>query len=391
MGNTMKVVISNSHWVVLPFIFLLSTILVFRYYKYRYEEKSSLILNLSLGAVLLLAAILGTLLLSYNLWFHVVVVLLMNIGFYIVYFAQYNVLFGKRLTEFLEKPLFIVGAILTIITIALDFVRIYIWIRLFPDTDMPSFNYPNWYTDYATRRPNIALVPFYYWYISALFYVFYNITPSLLLYSIFRLYISTWHQPSDKAYLLRRVFCATGFFIGSLGWLAVACGSLFWMLGENKWRIVTTQVYQSAKMSMMIVVCSGFLIRSIWINKPLKLIGKYINAQRNQNIFLVEYVHNRITRIVPSVVIDVDGFDRDIYQMLIEISDARLILLSHYNLNAFDLSHEARLIHEALQKNIMIEEAGPFICPAIQGDSKHYAIKLAKTLEDLEKKSFQLA
>lgn len=380
--------INNSHWIILPALTLICAVLLYRAFRYRNEEKGSLIVMLGLGGVLFFSTIVVTLLLSHNIWFHVLVVGLFNAALCVLYVSIDRVLSsGKSKFKFVNSFVFKVVILLTIFSIGFDFARIYIWMLDFPNRDMPSFNYSHYYSEYALRRADIASVRQLYWITSVVFFVLYNIVPSFILFSIVMIYIRTWKQPSDKSYKLRRIICATGFFIGAVGALASASTPVWWLFNHHDLRIKTASLYQSTKIIMVYTVVFGFLIRHIWIDKPINYLSKLhkdIKSYKKDNIDYITYLHQKMINIVPLAALSIDDWQKPINQLFNEISDARLMIFSQYQYSIIDPYKEAQIIMQLINNCTIIDEPGEYLPPRIEGDITKYNLNVAKNLCKLE-------
>jgi len=344
--------INNSHWIILPALTLICIVLLYRAFRHRDEEKSSLIVMLGLGGILFFSTIVVTLLLSHNIWFHVLVVGLFNSALCVLYVAIYRVLNSNRSkVKFVDTFVFRVVFLFSIVAIVFDFIRIYIWTLDFPNMDMPSFNYSHYYSEYALRRVDIALVRQSYWITSVVFFVLYNIVPSFILFSIVLTYITTWKQPSDKAYKFRRIICASGFFIGAMGALISASTPIWWLLDQHDLRIKTASLYQSTKIIMVYTVVFGFLIRHIWIDRPINYLLKLyegIKPYKKHNMDYLVYLHQKMITIVPLAALSIDNWQKSINQLSNEISDARLMIFSQYKYSIMDSHKEAQILTQLI-------------------------------------------
>lgn len=380
--------INNSHWIILPALTLICIVLLYRAFHHRNEEKSSLIVMLGLGGILFFSTIVVTLLLSHNIWFHVLVVGLFNNALCVLYIAIYRVLnSNKPRVKFVDTFVFRVVFLLSIVAIVFDFIRIYIWTLDFPNMDMPSFNYSYYYSEYALRRADILLVRQSYWITSVIFFVFYNIVPSFILFSIVLIYIRTWKQPSDKAYKLRRIICATGFFIGAVGALVSASTPVWWLFDHHNLRVKTASLYQSTKIIMVYTVVFGFLIRHIWIDKPINYLSKLykiIKSYKKDNFDHITYLHQKMIKIVPLAALSIDDWQKPVNQLSNEISDARLMIFSHYQHSIIDSYKEAQIIMQLTNNRTIIDEPGEYFPPRIEGDITKYNLNVTKSLCKLE-------
>ena len=98
---------------------------------------------------------------------------------------------------------------------------------------------------------------------------------------------------------------------------------------------------------------------------------------------LLAYLHQRITQIVPSVRLPVPP-TLSAVRSIVEIGDARDIILSHVHPHARDAACEAQYLASHLYHQRQITELGPFTPPPIMGDAKAYYVLVAQQLQDLE-------
>jgi len=384
----MKDLVENSHLIILPSIALLTIILIYRAYKYHNEPSGSVFVKFGISAALILITIISTIILPLNLYLHAVIVITLNIGLYLIHQALYRVLTQKRPpTPFVTQPIFLINLALTCIAVIFDLLRITIWISDFPGKDMPSFHYPQWYTDYAFRRPeDIAMVGNTYWTFNAIFFFFYNIGPAFLLGTIVYQYVITIQQRSDVVYLVRRLVCMMGFFIGLIITGLMALGVIFWAFNRDDLRIDATYIYQSGKILMFIVVSGGFLIRQEWLSVTITIINRLSTKRRQQQHDRITYLHQRMTQIVPSAIFPIDDNLVDFDQILTEISDARRFIWS--NVSSIWIANpqkEAEIIFQLLSQNTVITKPGRFSSPPIAGRNIiHYNDTVAMNLQRLE-------
>ncbi|HEU4327421.1 MAG TPA: hypothetical protein VFS21_30060 [Roseiflexaceae bacterium] len=384
----MKDIVENSHWIILPLIALLTIVLIYRAYKYQDNPSGSVFVKFGISAALVLTAVVSTIILPLNLYLHAVTVITLNAGLYFVYWGLYRVLTHRNnVQSFVKQPVFLTTLVITVIAVVFDLIRIAVWISAFPEMDMPSFNYPQWYTDYATRRPDsIALVETRYWISSAIFFFFYNIGPAFLLGSIVWRYIATLRQRSDIVYLVRRIVCMTGFFIGFFISIVMASGVLTWAIGRDDLRVAATYIYQSGKILMVVVVVGGFLIRQEWLSIPISFIDRLSTKRRQQRYDRITYLHQKMMQVVPSALFPIDDRLVDLDQVMTEISDARRIIWS--NISSVWIAtpqKEAEIIFQLLANKTVITETGMFFPPPIgTWDILRYNDVVAMHLQRLE-------
>lgn len=146
------------------------------------------------------------------------------------------------------------------------------------------------------------------------------------------------------------------------------------------------QIYHDLRlMSYIFLILSFFLPRYI-ISKIARIINGYINNKKERQIEWLSYLHQKLSQIVPGVVLSYG--DLHIEDMLIEIADA-LIFIRSCNHSTMILSPEleANDIFRLLKNNIVIQEAGKNSPPPAHYHEVKYSIALAKHLKRLEERS----
>ena len=146
------------------------------------------------------------------------------------------------------------------------------------------------------------------------------------------------------------------------------------------------QIYHNLRLASYLCLFLSFFLPQYIINKITRIIDRYITRKRDRQTEWLSYLHQKVSRIVPGVMLRYG--DLHIEDMLIEIADA-LMLIRSCNPSGARLSPklEANDLFHLLKNNVVIQEAGVNSPPPARYHEMNYTIALAKQLKKLEERS----
>lgn len=219
---------------------------------------------------------------------------------------------------------------------------------------------------------------------------------SYLLGLTILLYWKNLQQNRDLIYTIRRLCCIVGSFSS---FACIATTEILLVLALFRLNIdrgILKILYRFGNPVTLFLLLFGFTTPQPlmwWMTEPVRAYSKK-KVQKEQE--LLSYLHEKMIWIVPSVRLSIDQ-RHDIMipvhdiRIIIEVSDARQIIWSHQQHTTFiSAREEALLVIHLLQKNIVLNEAGPHLPPLTwQHNVTSHNITVAKYLKQLESKQIK--
>lgn len=140
-------------------------------------------------------------------------------------------------------------------------------------------------------------------------------------------------------------------------------------------------IYHLSKLGFgVILLVQGFA--GVLLTRIAQFVNQRLAIKQQENSIALKYLHERITNIVPVVVLEDD--EKDIDSMIIEIADADEIIFSHHQHHQPDTpEQQAKHLYHLLQAGKTIQNPGEQLPPTRKNLLKHY-VTVAKHLKELE-------
>jgi hypothetical protein len=330
----------------------------YRIYSNRFRATRRLMIPIVVGIVLMIISSISAIPKPVAWMNHIVRVSTMHLS------AMYMYIIAERILKNIDskiyyRPVFYITILTTLIVLVLDFGRRdNLGFLMDGDPFSPQWNY---FASYLISYTFMACVTL------AVSHIWWQYT----------------HHMASLEMQVRVALTAIGFGVSTLMAFSVHGTILAYFMESQGWQNSLSALYHLGKPLNfgIIVIAIGFPSIFYRLVLPEQVNQWYVKRQYKR----LYQLRKQLIRIVPQANRAAEGVNQRLMRLLIDIIDAREIILSHLPPNSMHPKDEAMYIAQLIQKNTVVLEPGPYT-PQFSDKAIEYASALSYYLSKYQKR-----
>lgn len=200
-------------------------------------------------------------------------------------------------------------------------------------------------------------------------------------FAIIGLYSNSIRKYQRIDFTVIRIITISSLLVINVGLISVIMNLTISFFVGHVYSTTLNTIYHLSKLGFgVILIVQGFA--GALLTRIVQFVNQRLAIKQQETSIALKYLHERITNIVPVVVLEDD--EKDIDSMIIEISDADEIIFSHQQYQQPETpQQQAKHLYHLLQSGKIIQDPGDQLPPTRKNLLKHY-ITVAKHLKELE-------